>query len=254
MSYEYYDIIIIGSGISGLYSAYNIKKNYPNTTFLILEKYKKKWIGGRTSNDTFYGTEIVTGAGIGRKKKDKLLLNLLKTFDFNIKDKEFTIYRDYSHLLQPLDLNKIIKKLKIEYQNYKGKPVTFKEFAKNILGEKLYNNFVVTSGYTDYENQDVFETLYYYGLEDNSFCWKAFHVSWKLLIYKLAYFIGEKNFRFLNNVVKIIKLQNNPCNFLIETENELKYNCNKVIVATTISSLQKLFPNNTIYNDIVGQP
>ena len=73
MSSRYYDIIIIGSGMSELYSAYNIKNTSPNTSFLILEKYKKNWIGGRTSNKQFYGTEIVTGAGIGRKSKDKLL-------------------------------------------------------------------------------------------------------------------------------------------------------------------------------------
>jgi flavin-dependent dehydrogenase len=46
-----YDIIIIGSGISGLYAAYNIKKTSPGTSFLILEKYKKQWIGGRTNNE-----------------------------------------------------------------------------------------------------------------------------------------------------------------------------------------------------------
>ena len=72
-----YDIIIIGSGISGLYAAYNLKKMSPDKSFLILEKYKKQWIGGRTSNEMFYGTEIVSGAGIGRKNKDKLLQKLL---------------------------------------------------------------------------------------------------------------------------------------------------------------------------------
>ena len=41
MTTNYYDIIIIGSGMAGLFSAYNIKKISPNTTFLILEKYKK---------------------------------------------------------------------------------------------------------------------------------------------------------------------------------------------------------------------
>ena len=41
---KYYDIIIIGSGIAGLYSAYNIKKMSPQTSFLILEKYKKQFI------------------------------------------------------------------------------------------------------------------------------------------------------------------------------------------------------------------
>ena len=72
----YYDIIIVGSGMSGLYSAYNINKNDPKKTFLILEKFHKKWIGGRTSNEIFYGTKIVTGAGIGRKDTNPLLLFL----------------------------------------------------------------------------------------------------------------------------------------------------------------------------------
>jgi cation diffusion facilitator CzcD-associated flavoprotein CzcO len=53
MSTKYFDIIIIGSGMSGLYSAYNIKNNSPDTSFLVLEKYKKDWIGGRTSNKMF---------------------------------------------------------------------------------------------------------------------------------------------------------------------------------------------------------
>ena len=45
------DVIIIGSGIAGLYAAYQIKRLAPaNTTFLILEKNPKKWMGGRAGN------------------------------------------------------------------------------------------------------------------------------------------------------------------------------------------------------------
>jgi phytoene dehydrogenase-like protein len=62
MNSKEYDIIIIGSGMAGLYSALNIKRDNSDTKFLILEKYKKNWIGGRASNDTFYGVTIVTGA------------------------------------------------------------------------------------------------------------------------------------------------------------------------------------------------
>ena len=72
MSIQYYDIIIIGSGMSGLYSAYNIKKKSPDTTFLILEKFKRQWLGGRTNNEIFYGTTMVTGAGMGRKDTNPL--------------------------------------------------------------------------------------------------------------------------------------------------------------------------------------
>jgi monoamine oxidase len=127
-----YDIIIIGSGMSGLYTAYNIKKSSPNTSFLILEKYKKQWIGGRTSNEMFYGTEIVTGAGIGRKKKDKLLHKLLDELD--LKTPEFTFDPHYSKRITPVDIKEIMNHLRDEYAKYKGPQTTFKTFAKNILG------------------------------------------------------------------------------------------------------------------------
>ena len=68
MTTNYYDIIIIGSGMAGLYSAYNIKEMSHNTSFLILEKHKKEWIGGRASNEMFYGAQVVTGAGVKRKR------------------------------------------------------------------------------------------------------------------------------------------------------------------------------------------
>jgi len=73
-----YDIIIVGGGISGLYSAYNILKLSPEKKILVLERHKKQWIGGRIGNETFQGATVVTGAGIGRKEKDKLLIKLLK--------------------------------------------------------------------------------------------------------------------------------------------------------------------------------
>lgn len=263
MNNKRYDVIIIGSGIAGLYSAYKIKQMYPNTSFLVLEKFKKQWIGGRTSNETFYGEEIVTGAGIGRKSKDKLLRKLVHRF--NLPSHEYIIDPQYSTLINHVDVNKIMNMLRRKYNEREKdntKNISFSEFAKPILGTKLYNNFLLSSGYTDYENEDAFETLYYYGMEDNTCCWKAFTVPWKQLVMKLYENIGEKNIRFSSNVVKIQKIGQNPCLFSIETEKTkgnsgdpaAKYLCNKVIVATTISSVRKLFPDRPIYNDIEGQP
>lgn len=251
MSIKYVDIIIIGSGMAGLYSAYNIKNTSPNTSFLVLEKYKKDWIGGRTSNEIFYGTEIVTGAGIGRKTKDKLLLKLLN--NLNIHTSEYTVNPKYSKLIRHVDINKIMNHLKKEYTKSTDNSLTFKQFAINILGEKLYKDFLVSAGYTDYENEDVLETLYYYGMEDNSCCWKAFHVPWRKMVLKLYHYIGEKNFKFSNNVISIHKISKQPCKFLIKTENGVQYLCNKVIVASTIDTIRKLLAM-PIYNDIEGQP
>jgi hypothetical protein len=246
-----YDIIIIGSGISGLYAAYNIKKMSPDTTFLILEKYKKHWIGGRTSNESFYGSEIVTGAGIGRKTKDKLLHKLLDELDLNTH--EYTSTPHYSKLIQPLDVKKIMAHLRTEYKTFKGPPSSFKKFAKPILGEKTYNQFILTTGYSDFEEEDTYETLYAYGMEDNYRSLKAFYVPWRKMVMKLAAKIGPLHFKFSNNVSKITKIHDNPCKFVIDTEQGNRYVCNKVIVATTISGIRKLLPN-PIYKDIEGQP
>jgi len=247
-----YDIIIIGSGISGLYSAYNIKKTNPNISFLILEKYKKNWIGGRTSNDMFYGTEIVTGAGIGRKNKDKLLHKLLTELGFSLS--EYTVKPYYSKLMEHVDIKKIVQHLKSEYKHLKNTNLTFKEFAIKVLGENLYKKFILSAGYTDYENEDILETLYHYGIEDNTCCWKAFHVPWKKMILKLYHVIGEKHFKFSSNVVGIQKIQNNPCQYQINIENGTQYICNRVIIGSTIDTIRNLLPQHKIYNDIQGQP
>ena len=245
------DTIIIGSGIAGLYAAYKIKHYSPTTTFLILEKYKKNWIGGRTSNDTFYGTEVVTGAGIGRKDKDKLLYKLIRTMGFN-DPPEFTINPDKSNLKHTVDIKQTMKTLKKHFDKNKHENLTFKQYAKRTLGAKEYEKFTRTAGYTDYENEDAYETLYFYGMEDNDCCWKAFRVEWKNLVMKLYNYIGEKHFKFSN---KVIQIEREPSGLLsIHTENGPKYTCKKVIIATTIDAIRNLLPQHPIYNDIQGQP
>lgn len=246
-----YDIIIIGSGISGLYTAYNIKKMSPHTSFLILEKYKKKWIGGRTSNEFFYGTEIVTGAGIGRTKKDKLLRKLLDELDLDTS--EFTVTPYYSNMFQPLDIKMVMDYLRSKYTKYKGPPIVFKTFAKAVLGEKTYKHFLLSVGYTDFENEDVHDTLYSYGMDDNYCCLKAFHVPWRKMVMKLADEIGPNHFKFSNNVSNISKNKDKQCEFTIDTEIGTKYTCGKIVIATSITGIRKLL-HYPIYNDIEGQP
>lgn len=245
-----YDIIIVGSGISGLYAAYNIKKHYPDTTFLVLEKHKKQWVGGRTGNEIFYGTEIVTGAGIGRKK-DKKLRKLLNELDFDIH--EFTSVTSYSKFVNPIDIKRALMHLREEYKKYRGPSITFEQFAKPILGETDYKRFLVSSGYTDYEKEGVYETLYNYEMEDNSGHLSAFSVHWNQMVMKMVSNIGESHFKFSTEVHSIFGTNNNT-GFVVEVEHGRNYMCKKVIVATTISGIRSLFPKMTIYKEIEGQP
>lgn len=252
MPIDYYDIIIVGTGISGLYSALKIKETSPNTSFVLLEKYKKQWIGGRTSNDCFYGTEIVNGAGIGRKHKDKLLFKLLDKL--NISTTEFKFKPNYSELIQPIDIKKIMNTLRSRYNEYKNQNLTFKQYSTIILGEKLYKQLIISSGFSDYENEDALETLYYYGMDDNYCCWNAFKVPWKKMVIKMYNKIGESHFKFSNGVTEIRKIRHDPCKFVIFTDKQTKFLCNRVIIATTIDTTKKLLPQYPIYNDIEGQP
>ncbi len=263
MKINLYDIIIIGSGIAGLYSAYKIKKNSPKTKFLILEKYKKKWIGGRMNNEKFYGATVVTGAGVGRNDTNPLLIKLLK--QLHVPYKKGISIMNYSKLLpkhSEFDVVKIIDFLKKEYEknpNYYRK-FKFRDFGAMILGDLNYKLFTIYSGYTDYEDADVYDTLYNYGMDDNKGGWPILYINWKQLVYKLYEIIGYNNIKFSNNVISVKKINNlrEPCLFEIITENNNTFFCNKVIIATTITGILKLVPGasekSSIYQQIHGQP
>jgi hypothetical protein len=271
--HKFYDVIIVGSGMSGLYSAYKIKKNSPKTSFLVLEKYKKQWAGGRTSNYDFYGVPVVTGAGIGRNDTNPLLKKLLK--ELKVPYKKIVSEMDYSNLLHnqsEFDVVKVIDHLKREYNKNpaKYKDMTFKEFGTLILGDVNYKLFTIYAGYTDYEGADVYETLYDYGMDDNKGGWTKLLIPWKELVEKLCDYIGNNHIKYSNNVTEITKISGDhgdhgdherrrePCLFEISTEEGHIYYCNRVIVATTITGIMKLVPGasnpKSPYQQIHGQP
>ena len=251
MKANYYDVIIVGSGISGLYSAYNIKQMSPKTSYMVLEKYKKQWIGGRLNNEEFYGTTVVTGAGIGRKEKDYLLVELLDKM--GVKYTDFDINMNYI-LKKRVAIGSIVKELRQEYRRQSCPVTTFRHFAKGYLGDALYKDFITNVGYTDYEDEDVYQTLYKYGMDDNSSGWTGLSIPWHQLVQKLVHTIGSNHVRASNNVESIVKVQDKPCLFELTTEKGVKYYCKKVIIATTITGIHKLLPQYKLYNQIKPQP
>jgi hypothetical protein len=253
----YYDIVIIGSGMSGLYTAYNIIKNSKKISFIILEKEPQKLNGGRTNDDIFYGTKVNTGAGIGRLDKNPLLINLMK--ELKIEFFKFESKIDYSQTFEHINIMKIINYLKKQYKkNVDLHNLNFKDFFLYFYDIKTYKNFVISSGYSDYEKADLYETLYNYGFDDTVGGWTGLAIPWKELVENLYTKIGHENFKFNQDVIKINKLKDNPYLFEISTEKGRTYQCNKVIIATTINGIKNLIPGakekNSIYQQIHGQP
>ena len=75
-----YDIIVVGSGISGLYSARQLARQYPQLKIALAEKYKG--LGGRTYSYSPPGHQDITWEmGAGRIRKDhRMVMQLLKEY------------------------------------------------------------------------------------------------------------------------------------------------------------------------------
>ena len=235
---EINNIVIIGAGISSLYSAYILKKNYPKIKYTIIEKSDE--CGGRVKMSNLGDVKITTGAYFTRVDKDKTLLKLVK--DLDIKLDPYVLDIDYS--FKESDVNELVDKFKQALPKYDRSKIKFKEFAKDVLG-KDYDNFINIMGYTDFENADINDTLFNYGLEDNIPGYKVMNLDWSKVIEKLVNFIGKENI-VLNTEVKSIKEKNDS--FLINS----KYECDGVIIGVTINSLKSLL-DNKIYNQIESQ-
>lgn len=255
-----YDVIIIGGGISGLYSFYKIKELYKDkdkNKCLLLEESNR--LGGRVGNYNFHGANIVIGAGILRKNKDKLLINLCKKLKVPLN--EFTVNVNYDKIknnIPIINIIKTLKKLKSSMKTLsekKKRNYTFKEYFISIFGKEYYDNFKKTMGYTDYENEDMEEVINHYGMEDNVSGWNGYSISWKTLIEKLAQNIGKNNIKMNTSVKKI--MLNNDNIYKITTHNpnnnEKTYYAKKVIIATPIDNTRKIIKNK-LYNNIDGQP
>ena len=175
------DFIFIGGGISSLYTAYELLKINPKLNIKILEK--NNHLGGRTWKDTFSHTKVVVGAGILRAK-DELAIKLLD--ELKIDYSQHVSTRNYI-LPKLLDIKAIFTNLKLIYNKNPDKyeKNTFKQFAVSVFGNNTYNQFRQQSGYTDYDNQNVYDTLYNYGFSDNFANNKIIYVNWTLLINKM---------------------------------------------------------------------
>ena len=248
---KHFDIVIIGSGISGLYCAYKILKINPLCKLLVLEKNNKDHIGGRAGNYNFYGIPVVIGAGIGRKRKDKLLEQLL--IDLNMPIVTSITNHNYSPLIIPkISVKDIYLKIKNKFLENLPPHQTFKKYVRTILDEKLYKDFVISAGLSDYENEDIYDTIFEYGFDDNYENFEMFSVPWSKLVENLVSKIGSSNIKTNTEVISINK---EKFQYLINTNN-IKYKkilTNKIIIATNIECLKKLLPNK-IYDNIKGQP
>jgi uncharacterized protein with NAD-binding domain and iron-sulfur cluster len=230
---------VIGGGLGGLIAALRLLQNGHRVTLY----ERSDQLGGRAGMMRFAGIDVVTGAGILRFHKDKRLLALLN--EFQIDHSVFPPSPKAEPDFQIIKLYEILLNATPKQQE------SFEAFAKRTLGRVNYEYFIHHMGYTDMEKASARETLSYYGLDDNIFPYTIVKFSWKDLVKKLVERIRKLGATILMNRSIDKRIVVREHSILVDGKSY-----DHVVVATTISSLQKLLPKSILeyYKDIRAQP
>lgn len=241
------DTIIIGSGIAGLYTAYKLLKQN-KTDFLVLEQ--NSYVGGRVKMENFAGVQVVKGAGIGRYKKDKYLKKLLKELGLEVKKTSVPHY--YSEKFNYKEsCKKIIYDILDKIKTFNNKKSgSFRDIIDKNFREGTLCKFKNCSGFSDYIEEDFRETIHHYGMDDNVGDFEGFYIQWQKMLDILTDKIEDRI--LLGIKVKSICKTHDGGEYKIYT-NKGPIFAKKIIVATDISTVKKIFPGNMLYNYISGQ-
>lgn len=193
-----YDYVVIGGGVSGLYSALLLEQKRPGARVLLLEK--NAYLGGRTRMASFHSKKVVTGAGVGRYPKDRLLMDLVARSGQDIRPVENRPCYQFSHPVPTLSFIESLKKKKSWIRAHRSHQ-TFRDFFLSFYTSDEYRSFCNSNGYTDFEKADIVDTLYDYGFEDNVPGKQIFPIDWNRLVRYLHGLLQTthvlKNIRFV---------------------------------------------------------
>ncbi len=165
---------IVGGGIAGLLTAYRILQRYSHWHVTVWESARV--VGGRTRTARFAGLTVSAGAGVGRSGKDVRLAALLQELDLPVH------VRGSTTRAPPRQVARLAALVQAKEP---GPDVTFRTFARQVLGDAEFRAFLTTMGHTDMLEAQAQETMRHYGLEDNVLSWTPFSVPWNDLCERL---------------------------------------------------------------------
>ena len=256
---EEYDIIILGGGIAGIYTLYNLIKNplFINKKILLLEKTER--LGGRVYSINPYKNhpEDIIEGGAGRfSQKHILLIKLIQ--ELNLEDKiqkidgetkYYPINREKKNDEPNTLLLKVInasKKESIEYL----RTISFTEYASKILSKDevqyMQDSFGYYSELVIMNTYDTIQLLRNLNATDNHFNILIGGLS--QINERMIQFVDKKNkniFQINQNVNKISQINNNL--YQIETTQNKKYTTRIIISALPKNILERISFFKPIY-------
>ncbi len=158
-----FDYVIIGAGITGLYTCLRLCEIFPNSRICILEK--NDYVGGRAQCLFFHDTWISLGAGIVRKS-DIYLLKLLN--NLNLKYNSFQSHMEGGiNEQEKKEMNNKIREMyNLKFEEIRQHNLNFLNFLKQYFEADFVKKFIKYSEYTDYQEADVQKTIEEYPLDE----------------------------------------------------------------------------------------
>ena len=167
---EMYDFAIVGAGLSGLNSAYQILKKKPNAKILLLEKNER--IGGRIKSVNLHHQHNYEAGSIRFYPSHVHLLKLLQEFkqtkkDFYVIPQDMKINYALTHkkYQKHKETDMQLYKILLDEKNIESIPekerlkITLSQYAEKILGKGKTDYLKVLNAF-----DHIFETSMKYGL------------------------------------------------------------------------------------------
>lgn len=249
-----YDYIIIGGGISGLNTCYQIKKKNVNKKILLIEK--ENYLGGRIQSVYLPNNNHYETGGIRFYPTHKNLLKLLDNFGYKKKDfitiKNKNLVKDIIFdkinknkiSINEQELNKLLLDSKKNYKNDYLLKITFETYAREILGNEKLNYLKTINGF--HHILPYTSALYGLKLLKRDFIdIKEFYLLKYPLsdfVYKIVEYLTSKNCKIKLNE-EFMNYKKEGSKYIINTKND-KYLCKNIIFALPSEPLKKTFGNS----------
>jgi protoporphyrinogen oxidase len=248
-----HDIIIIGGGISGLYTFYKLKKERPEINILLLEKNPD--LGGKikTNRKFLNGIKYTIEQGAHRfNQNHKLILELIKELELdqykkNINVKSIFVPSCDCKTTYQENINQIcMEKILDFYEKNKSEDIkkyTFYEYAKKVLTPEELKLLVGSNGYyASIVCKNAKDQIMNYKINYNSIL-TFFTLTCGIdkIISKLKKIILDIGGNIQTNTsVENIDYNKNKEMFQIFTDSNVTYKCRQCILAIPKSELLKL--------------
>tara|TARA_B100000123_G_C25707346_1_gene418224 strand:+ start:101 stop:1333 length:1233 start_codon:yes stop_codon:yes gene_type:complete len=257
-----YDYVIIGAGLSGLNTAYQILKKNKKCKICLIEKYNE--IGGRIHSVYLHNNLKYEAGAIRFYPEHKNLLSLMKEFGLNSKN-FITVPNDYprNNLFTKKSLNlkikeKTLNKELLETKNinkFLSENMSLEDYALKVIGKSKLDYLKTINGF-----QHIFKTSAVYGLyllKRDFVDVKEFYIlkgSLTEFLYKILDNIQDNGCKLLTGE-EFLSFKNLKNNDIEVKTSKNTYKTNNLILAIPYSNLNKIkkIPNELV-NSVMPIP